>query len=151
MIVIILGVSGWFAFPLDQRINLGLDLRGGMHLVLEVEAEKAVDNTTERLVAEVTEALTKAGIQKAEVRKIGREQLMVRVPDPGRGSAVSEALKEFPSLVPAGTQGNTEFIYALEQQRVRRILENALDQALETIRNRVDQFGVAEPTIQRQG
>jgi len=151
VIVIILGVSGWFAFPLDQRINLGLDLQGGMHLVLEVEAEKAVDSTTERLVAEVTEALTKTGVQKAEVRKIGREQLMVRVPDPGRGSVVTEALKEFPSLVPAGTQGGTEFIYAFEQQRVRRILENALDQALETIRNRVDQFGVAEPTIQRQG
>lgn len=151
VIVIILGVSGWFAFPLGQRINLGLDLQGGMHLVLEVEAEKAVDNTTERLVAEVTEALTKVGVRKAEVRKISREQLMVRVPEAGQGSAVTEALKEFPSLVPVGMQGGTEFIYALEAQRVRRILENALDQALETIRNRVDQFGVAEPTIQRQG
>jgi preprotein translocase subunit SecD len=44
-----------------------------------------------------------------------------------------------------------EFTYRLDDQRVRRIMESALDQALETIRNRIDQFGVAEPTIQRQG
>lgn len=151
VIIIVLGVSVWFAFPLDRRINLGLDLQGGMHLVLEVEAEKAVENTTERLVAEVTEALGKAGVQGAEVRKIARDQLAVQVPEASRGPAVSEALKDLSSIVPAGTKGGTEFLYALDERRVQRIMENALDQALETIRNRVDQFGVAEPTIQRQG
>ena len=63
LIVIIVGVSLWFAFPLEQRINLGLDLQGGMHLVLEVEAEKAVDSTIERLITEISDALAKAGVQ----------------------------------------------------------------------------------------
>jgi preprotein translocase subunit SecD len=65
IIAILIGVSIWFAFPLGQRINLGLDLQGGMHLVLEVEAEKAVENTTDRLVTELTEALKKAGLSGA--------------------------------------------------------------------------------------
>lgn len=151
LIVIVIGVSVWFAFPLEQRINLGLDLRGGMHLVLEVEAEKAVESTTERLVTEVSDALVKAGVRGAEVRKSARDQLVVRVPDAGSVNAVAEALKDFTALVPAGTKEGTEVAYALDQKRVQRILEHAVDQALETIRNRVDQFGVAEPTIQRQG
>jgi preprotein translocase subunit SecD len=151
IIAILIGVSIWFAFPLGQRINLGLDLQGGMHLVLEVEAEKAVENTTERLVTELTEALKKAGLSGAEVHKIDYKQLLVKLPDAGQTNIVIDTVKAFPSLVPAGTKGGTELIYKLDDQDVRRILENAVDQALETIRNRVDQFGVAEPTIQRQG
>src|ERR671922_1373472 len=151
IIAIIIGVSVWFAFPLGQRINLGLDLQGGMHLVLEVEAEKAVENTTDRLVAELTEALKKAGLSGAEVHKTDYKQLLVSIPEAGQAGLVIDAVKALPSLVPAGTRGGTELVYKLDDQDVRRIMENAVDQGLETIRNRVDQFGVAEPTIQRQG
>jgi preprotein translocase subunit SecD len=151
VIVAVIGVSAWFAFPLEQRINLGLDLQGGMHLVLEVEAEKAVDSTTDRLVAEVTEGLAKLAIPGLEVRKLAHDQLVVRFPDVARSDAVAEAMKAFPSLVPVGGRGGTELTYKLDAQHLQRIMENAVEQALETIRNRVDQFGVAEPTIQRQG
>jgi preprotein translocase subunit SecD len=151
IIVIIIGVSLWFTFPLGQRINLGLDLQGGMHLVLEVEAEKAVESTTERLVTELAEALTKAGVSGAEVRKMDQAQLLVKIPDIGQANTVIDTVKTLPSLVPAGTKGGTELIYKLDDRSVRQIQENAVEQALETIRNRVDQFGVAEPTIQRQG
>jgi preprotein translocase subunit SecD len=151
IIVVVIGVSVWFTFPLEQRINLGLDLQGGMHLVLEVEAEKAVDSTTDRMIAEASESLAKLAIPGLEVRKLAHDQLVVKVPEAGRTDAVAEAMKAFPSLVPAGRTGRTELAFKLDDQRVRRIMENAVDQALETIRNRVDQFGVAEPTIQRQG
>ncbi len=151
IIVVVVGVSAWFAFPLERRISLGLDLQGGMHLVLEVEAEKAVESTTDRLVTDLSEALTKGGVPNAEVRKSARDQLTVKISDPGQVNAVTEAVKAFPSLVFVGTTGGTELTYKLDGQRVQRIMDNALDQALETIRNRVDQFGVAEPTIQRQG
>ena len=150
-IVIVIGVAVWFTFPLDERINLGLDLQGGMHLVLEVEAEKAVESTTERLANEVAEALRKAGVPSAQVRKVGREQVTVTLPDATRATTLAEVMNSFQTLVPAGTKEGVEFVYRLDDQRVRRIMESALDQALETLRNRVDQFGVAEPTIQRQG
>jgi preprotein translocase subunit SecD len=151
VIAVVIGVSVWFAFPLDKRINLGLDLQGGMHLVLEVEAEKAVESTTERLVNEITEALKKAGIPGAEVRQVGREEVLISIANAERAKSVGEVMQSFPILVSAGTKGDGAFAYKLDDQRVRRIMENALDQGLETIRNRVDQFGVAEPTIQRQG
>jgi preprotein translocase subunit SecD len=151
IIVIVIGTAVWFTFPLEKRINLGLDLQGGMHLVLEVEAEKAVESATERLANEIAEALRKAGMPSAHVQKVGREQVVVTLPDAERAKALTEVMNSFPSLVPAGTKGGMEFTYRLDDQRVRRIMESALDQALETIRNRIDQFGVAEPTIQRQG
>jgi preprotein translocase subunit SecD len=151
IIVVVIGVGVWFTFPLGQRINLGLDLQGGMHLVLEVEAEKAVDSTTDRLVVEVSEGLAKLAIPGLEVRKVAGDQLVVKLPDAGRTDAVVEAMKAFASLVPAGGKGGTELTYRLDAQYVKRVTENAVDQALETIRNRIDQFGVAEPTIQRQG
>jgi preprotein translocase subunit SecD len=151
VIVIIIGVSLWFTFPLGERMNLGLDLQGGMHLVLEVEAEKAVDSTTDRLVTEVSEGLAKLALPNLEVRKVAHDQLVVSVADAGRVEAVAEAMKAFPSLVPEGARGGTELSYKLDGQRVKRLMDNAIEQALETIRNRVDEFGVAEPTIQRQG
>jgi preprotein translocase subunit SecD len=151
VIVIIIGVSLWFTFPLGERMNLGLDLQGGMHLVLEVEAEKAVDSTTDRLVTEVSEGLAKLALPNLEVRKVAHDQLVVSVADAGRIEAVAEAMKAFPSLVPQGARGGTELSYKLDGQRVKRLMDNAIEQALETIRNRVDEFGVAEPTIQRQG
>jgi preprotein translocase subunit SecD len=151
LIVIVIGVSLWFTFPLGKRMNLGLDLQGGMHLVLEVEAEKAVDSATDRLVTEVSEGLAKLALPSLEVRKAAHDQLVVSVADAGRVEAVAEAMKAFPALVPEGTKGGTELSYRLDGQRVKRLMDNAMDQALETIRNRVDEFGVAEPTIQRQG
>jgi preprotein translocase subunit SecD len=151
IIVLVIGLSVWFTFPLGQRMNLGLDLQGGMHLVLEVEAEKAVDSTIDRLVAEVSEGLAKLSIPGLEVRKLAHDQLLVKFPEAGRSDAVTEAMKAFPSLVPVGGKGGTELTFKLDGQRTQRIMENAQEQALETIRNRVDQFGVAEPTIQRQG
>jgi len=94
IIAMLIGVSAWFAFPLGKRINLGLDLQGGMHLVLEVEAEKAVENTTERLVTELAEALRKAGLSGAEVRKIDYKQLLVKIPDAGQANTLSPILSK---------------------------------------------------------
>jgi preprotein translocase subunit SecD len=82
---------------------------------------------------------------------VAHDQLVVSVADAGRIEAVAEAMKAFPSLVPQGARGGTELSYKLDGQRVKRLMDNAIEQALETIRNRVDEFGVAEPTIQRQG
>jgi preprotein translocase subunit SecD len=151
VIVIAIGVALWFTFPLGERMNLGLDLQGGMHLVLEVEAEKAVESTTDRLVTEVSEGLAKLALPGLEVRKMAHDRLVVSVADAGRIEAVAEAMKAFASLVPEGPRTGTELSYKLDGQRVKRIMDNAMDQALETIRNRIDEFGVAEPTIQRQG
>lgn len=125
----------------NKGITLGLDLQGGMHLVFEVEGARAAEITVERLAGSIREAAAKKGV----VSEIKSEGLTITA------SPANEALEvlikdRYPSieLVEKGK-------YRLKASEATRIVDNSADQALETIRNRIDQFGVAEPTIHRQG
>lgn len=128
----------------SKGIVLGLDLRGGLHLVYEVEGDKAVEITTERYASMLKDLLTKRKLT-ADVSKSG-SNIIVNPPTSEIRSAIED---NYPTLTPVETTGR--LIYKLSDRETRRIKDNAVDQALETIRNRIDQFGVAEPTIVRQG
>jgi preprotein translocase subunit SecD len=128
----------------SKGIVLGLDLRGGLHLVYEVEGDKAVEITTERYASTLKEILVKKNLT-ADVTKSGAT-IVVSASTPEIRNVVEE---NYPTLTPVETVG--KLIYKLSDKEGKRIKDNAADQALETIRNRIDQFGVAEPTILRQG
>ncbi len=127
----------------NKGIVLGLDLRGGLHLVFEVEGDKAVEITTERYASTLKDILTKRGFT-ADINRSGIN-ITISPATPEIRKAVEE---NYPTLSPVETTGR--LVYKLSDNEVRRIKESAIDQALETIRNRIDQFGVAEPTIHRQ-
>ncbi|TAK09456.1 MAG: protein translocase subunit SecD [Candidatus Manganitrophaceae bacterium] len=135
-------------FP-SKGITLGLDLQGGMHLVLEVQGEKAVDNTVERTVAALKGALESKNLALQSIRREGRDILLSFAPE--NKEAVSKLVEEqYPNFM-TKQSGPGEMVLTLRDAEVKRILESSTSQALETIRNRIDQFGVAEPLIQRQG
>lgn len=143
--------SWWKGFLPSDRIRLGLDLQGGSHLILEVKVDKAVENTVERVREEVRKRLREKAIP---INRIDREgiQIKLAVPQPS-AERVRDLLKsEFDNLrvvsSRAGAEG-TEFLLSLGEREIRSIREYAVDQSLETIRNRIDQFGVSEPIIQR--
>ncbi len=128
----------------NKGIVLGLDLQGGLHLVFEVEGDKAVEITTDRYASRLRELLAKKKLN-ADVNVSGLN-ITVSPSSPDIRSVVEE---NYPTLTPAET-GN-RLVYKISDKEARRIKDTAADQALETIRNRIDQFGVAEPTILRQG
>lgn len=128
----------------DKGITLGLDLQGGVHLVFEVEGDRAVEITTERLAQSVRDSLGKKKIT-AEVSQSG---LMITV-TPNTLEARKIIEDSYPILTPSET--GAKLVYKLSDREITRIKDTASDQAIETIRNRIDQFGVAEPTIHRQG
>jgi len=127
----------------NKGIVLGLDLQGGLHLVFEVEGDKAVAIQTERLVATLKEMLSKRKLV-AEVNRSGLN-ITVSPSTPEIRKAIEE---NFPVLSHVEKEGR--LVCEISDKEVRRIKDNATDQALETIRNRIDQFGVAEPSIVRQ-
>ncbi|GAB6064200.1 protein translocase subunit SecD [Deferrisoma palaeochoriense] len=141
-------------FLAERRLHLGLDLQGGMHLVLEVQAEKAVEQAVERMAAELKEALREERIRARTVEARGKEIRLVL-----RDAEAADRLQallddDYPMLRPkARTEegGRVEIVLALDPAEAERIEKYAVDQAIETIRNRVDQFGVTEPTIVPQG
>jgi len=128
----------------NKGIILGLDLQGGLHLVFEVEGDKAVETSTDRYANLIKDMLAKKKIQ-ADVKRNGLE-IQISAPTQQIASAVKES---FP-LLDASVSGQN-IVLKIDDKEVKKIKDNAVDQALETIRNRVDQFGVAEPTIIRQG
>ncbi|MFH0932967.1 MAG: protein translocase subunit SecD, partial [Nitrospirota bacterium] len=128
----------------SKGIVLGLDLQGGLHLVFEVEGDKAVEITTDRYAATLRNLFEK----KKLVADVNRNGLNIIV-SPSNIETRKVIEDNYPTLIPVET-GN-RLVYKISDKEARRIKDSAVDQALETIRNRIDQFGVAEPTIHRQG
>ncbi|MCF8053455.1 MAG: protein translocase subunit SecD [Desulfobacterales bacterium] len=137
------------------QINLGLDLQGGMHLVLEVDADKAVESTLERYLQEIRSSSRRERIRLAAVDMVDGSRIQIEV----RGQADIEAFEkllddEFADLRIADRSGGADtlqMVLDLPDEEVAHIKKLATGQALETIRNRIDQFGVSEPDIRRQG
>lgn len=125
-------------------IVLGLDLQGGVHLVYEVDGEKAVDVTAERIASSLTNIFKE---KKIEAKAEKRDFDIVTSPD--TDEVAKTVTDQFPNLE-LHTRSGGKITYRLDIREIKRIKDFAVDQALETIRNRVDQFGVAEPTIHRQ-
>lgn len=136
-----------------KQINLGLDLQGGMHLVLEVDIDKAVESTVERITEELRELMKKERIRYIRLERIEAYQIAVEVA-PDRADAFNKLLdKEYPDLrvVSRSGEGQSAVILNLPDSETEHIKKMAAAQALETIRNRIDQFGVSEPDIRTQG
>ncbi len=127
-----------------KGISLGLDLQGGSHLVYEVEGDEAVRNSTQRIAQALQSAIAEKGL-KDQVSLVGQDIRVV----PGSLDARKIIENNYPDLVVH--EGAGMVTYSQSAKTVREIKGNAVDQALEVIRNRVDQFGVAEPVVQRQG
>ena len=138
-----------------NKINLGLDLQGGMHLVLEVDSDKAVESTAERISQEIREQLKKNRLRNIAVSRNEKTQISIQVKNPENVDKFKELLDdEFRDLRKISDQthnGNYSIVLGLTENDRNHIEKLAVDQALETIRNRIDQFGVAEPDIRRQG
>ncbi len=144
----------WSSFLPADRIHLGLDLQGGSHLVLEVKVDKAIENNVERLKADLTNVLRDRGISGVSVERVQDTQLQLKVPAASVERVRGLLKSDFANLTVLNTQtsgGTTDFFLTLSKEEIRSLRDYAVDQSLETIRNRIDQFGVSEPIIQRQG
>ena len=136
--------------PAENPIHLGLDLRGGTHLLFTVDVDEAVSSTLDRTRQDVARAAVEEEIPVKSFTRTG-DTLVLTLGDGGERSAIETLLtNRYPGLVVAAGSGN---VLTLSQsgRLVEQIRRLAIDQSLETIRNRIDQFGVSEPTIQRQG
>jgi preprotein translocase subunit SecD len=142
-------VPTWW--PWKRAIRLGLDLQGGTHLRYLVGIEEAIDNTVDRVAREVERELKDAQLGAFTVDRVGRAVTVKLANKDKRQDVQGIARQRFPNLVRA--EGVTEGDVALEltPAEVERVRTGVVEQALQVIRNRIDQFGVAEPTVITQG
>ncbi len=136
----------------DKGIALGLDLQGGIHMVLQVDEDRAVEIAVDRTVNAVLDALADQELAFSSVDRSGQTRIEIRFEDPELKEKIQKTFEDFPAYFPVESAGNTgTLVYELRESEVTRIKTSSIDQALETIRNRIDQFGVREPLVARQG
>lgn len=146
--------SWWSNLLPTEKIHLGLDLQGGIHLMLEVEAIKAVENHLERVVDELKQDLRKNKIRYMELKRDGSDKIAITLIRSEDADIFQDLLKtnhpDFEEKRVMTDPSQAAFSLALLTKAKGRIMKMAVDQALETIRNRIDQFGVSEPDIRPQ-
>jgi preprotein translocase subunit SecD len=137
-----------------KRINLGLDLQGGMHLLFRVDREKAVEAAVERNADEVRDALRQARVRYQRIEVAEGRHIEVQLAGQEASDGFQTVLdKEFVGLRIVSDQRADDLrtvVLTLPDKEIEHIQTLSVAQALETIRNRIDQFGVSEPDIRRQ-
>ncbi len=152
IVLIVLAASTWYLYPPKKTINLGLDLQGGIHLVLGVDVDKALEAQVERAGDSIRSELEKKGIGVAKIERRGSTELVVQLASPQSWNDAQEIFNGIGLFErKEADQAAGRVVLALRPKEAATIRELAVRQGLETIRNRVDQFGVAEPSIQQQG
>ena len=153
-VLLILGVVAicvWSLYPPGEKINFGLDLSGGIHLVLQVQTDDAIkaelDDASQRLVSRAAEEGVTLTQADASIEDLS---FTVSVPSDTDTGVLRELAN---SWVPGykANPGVGQWTFQLPPNMDRTVRDMAIRSSLETIWNRVDQFGVAEPVIQRQG
>ncbi|WP_295801233.1 protein translocase subunit SecD [uncultured Microbulbifer sp.] len=144
----------WLTGMGASPMKLGLDLAGGVHFLMEVDTNSIVKTNMEGYASEVKSKLREA---KARYRSVDLEddrEIVARFrSEELRDLAVSTLRKEFPKLQlqEGGSGANLEVRATLTEQEVKDLEDYAVSQNLTTLRNRVNELGVAEPIVQRQG
>ncbi|HEU0219839.1 MAG TPA: protein translocase subunit SecD [Gallionella sp.] len=132
---------------------LGLDLRGGVHFLLQVDMKAALDKALEAATGDIRSALRDQKIAYSGVSREGN-MLLVKFRDiDARSKGEAEIKQRFTDYALSAKEADGEFVLqaTLKPEAERRIQESAVQQNLLTLRNRVNELGVAEPVIQQQG
>ncbi len=145
----------WNQFLPTEKIHLGLDLQGGMHLVLEIDTDKALESMVERTSNDLKEAMMENKVRFRNVQKSKGATISMELTDSAGKATLEKVLRDqFPDLEIASTstrEGNQLVNLKIKDKRAVELKKLTVEHSLETIRNRVDQFGVAEPEIVQEG
>ncbi len=148
-------LPSWYKrYIYSQSLKLGLDLQGGMHLVLQVDLDKAIANALNARIKDLQETLARKGIRCTVTEGKNQAEAVLTLPNRSALKRVKKVIsEEFKGLkiLEIIEEEFPKVILTLSDKQVTFIRENAIDQCLEIIRNRIDQFGVTEPVIVKQG
>ncbi len=139
-------------FP-GKEMNLGLDLKGGIHVVLGVDVQRALDVDLDKYLNSLRERMDEKKIPYQSITRATNERaILVQLRDRKEQPGLDALLRDdfFGLLAPDGFEGGAQRLI-LDERHAQQLVRDSLEQAKEIIRNRVDEFGVAEPSIQLQG
>jgi preprotein translocase subunit SecD len=163
LIVFLFGIFGVPSSPsgrgllaaLQSRIHLGLDLKGGTHLILQVQVNDAVNADTDRVVERLKEVLKKANVAFGETSKPDPqnhpELIQIKGVLPEQASDLRRVVSDNAPEYDLASGAENSWTLTMKPSVANATKKKAVQQAIETIRNRIDQLGVSEPVIQEHG
>jgi preprotein translocase subunit SecD len=146
--------AGWLqehtpAFFPNQSVNLGLDLRGGSHLLLEVATDTVIDERMQALVDQTRAELRSAKIGYTDLA-LNNGVVHFHLTDPSQGDAARQALQDMDHDLSISADANG-FAVKMTDAKILDRKRAAINQSIEIVRRRIDETGTREPSIQRQG
>ncbi|MBI2745878.1 MAG: protein translocase subunit SecD [Burkholderiales bacterium] len=144
---------GWLSALHAAPMYLGLDLRGGVHFMLQVDMEAALSKKAESLAGDLRTVLREKNVRHGGISRNG-QAIELRLRDaPTLAAAKRVLLEQFADLQTTETQEGSDFKLSatIKPQAARLVQEQALKQNITTLHNRINELGVAEPVIQQQG
>jgi len=147
--VVVLGI--WMIYPVDQKVKLGLDLKGGVHLVLRVQTDDALRVETETAMERLRSELAKAGATGVTATAISPTTFELRnVPD-AQAALVRQIGAEIEHTYNRESGAGGTYRFVMKPNVAVQMRDDTVTQAIRTIENRVNELGVAEPIVARQG
>jgi preprotein translocase subunit SecD len=143
----------WLTSLHAAPMYLGLDLRGGVHFMLQVDMKAALTQKTDSLAGDIRTALREKDVRHGGIARNG-QSIEIRVRDQAQLNAARRVLADqFADLQAVDAAEGTEFkiTATIKPEAARRVQEQALKQNITTLHNRINELGVAEPVIQQQG
>src|SRR5688500_9398791 len=143
---LVIALAVWAFYPPGEKINLGLDLKGGVHLVLRVHTDDALKAEAETTAERLRDALTRGAVQHTKGEVTGPGEFLVEGIQDDRAfrDAAADAETVFDRTSGAGT-----YTYRIKPNIANQLRDETVAQALETIERRVNELGVAEPIVAR--
>jgi preprotein translocase subunit SecD len=134
------------------KIHLGLDLQGGLHLVLQVVTDDALNATVDDAVQYVRDQVTRKGITVATIQRATPDSFSIEGVEPARVKDVRDIVKDYArSEWEIREPGDGRFVVKMTELKEKRVKEETVKEAIRTLERRVNQLGVAEPVIAAHG
>jgi preprotein translocase subunit SecD len=146
----VVALAAWMIYPLDKRIRLGLDLKGGVHLVLRVQTDDALRVETETSMDRIRGELVKAGASGVTASLTSPTTFQVsNVPD-AQDQLLRQLGSEIENTYDRSGSGGT-YRFTMKPNIAVQLRDDTVNQAIRTIENRINELGVSEPVVARQG
>jgi preprotein translocase subunit SecD len=144
-------VPDWLTAIGAQPMRLGLDLQGGVHFLMEVDEKAALEKRENGFIEDIRSTLRDESIRYQGVNRAASGILVQLASPADRDRAAGFISSALPQLLVVDGPGDSALNVSIREAELKTILDNALEQNIGTLRNRINALGVAEPIVQRQG
>lgn len=151
LILVVVGLAALFSYPPKERVNLGLDLRGGAHILMQIEPDSAVESELSLAQSRVAARLKDEQLTYASIVPSSGSGVEIRGTDPDRRSDVKKVLENLFGGWEVQNVGSGSWRVTMPATMRSEINSNAIQSTLKIVRNRIDSLGVSEPIVQQQG